>query len=136
MTPTETTIAQANSHLVSGKAYIAGHRNIPERDASLKVTWPDGSTDTTTTDASGSWSVRTPAGLSSGDVLVTLTDTAGNESGRFERHIGIVPPVQRLPFTGGGPRLILLIVAAIILVLTACLAIWARQRRGFGRLSS
>lgn len=136
MTPTETTITKANSHQVSGKAYIAGHGNIPERDASLKVTWPDGSTDTATTDASGSWNVRAPAGLSSGDVSVTLTDTAGNESGRFERHIGLVPPVQRLPFTGGGPRLILLIVAAIILALTACLAIWVRQRRGFGRLVS
>ncbi|MCL2315515.1 MAG: Ig-like domain-containing protein, partial [Actinomycetia bacterium] len=61
----------------ANKATVAG---TAEPDSTVTLTWPDGTTATTTADADGAWSVPTPAGMPSGDIAVTATDAAGNTS--------------------------------------------------------
>ncbi len=62
---------------VNGRYAIKG---TAEPESTVTVTFPDGSTLTTITDADGKWVVRNP-GLEDGDILkVKATDAAGNES--------------------------------------------------------
>ena len=51
-----------------------------EPGSKLTVTWPDGSTSTTTADGSGNWSVESPTPQGSGPVTATATDPSGNKS--------------------------------------------------------
>ena len=51
-----------------------------EPGSTLTVTWPNGSTSTTTADASGNWSVELPTPQGSGTVTATATDPSGNKS--------------------------------------------------------
>ena len=51
-----------------------------EPGSTLTVTWPNGSTSTTTADASGNWSVESPTPQGSGTVTATATDPSGNKS--------------------------------------------------------
>ena len=53
-----------------------------EPGSKLTVTWPDGSTSTTTADGSGNWSVESPTPQGSGPVTATATDPSGNKSRR------------------------------------------------------
>lgn len=52
-----------------------------EPGSTVRVTFPDGSTGTTTTDASGAWTLPAPSPLMGGQqVSATATDAAGNQS--------------------------------------------------------
>ena len=51
-----------------------------EPGSTVSVTYPDGSTDTTTADASGNYEVTTHVPQTTGEVTATATDAAGNTS--------------------------------------------------------
>lgn len=71
------TSATAN---VDGTITVAG---TVEPNATVTVTWPDGTTSTVTADANGNYSVTSPTRQPSGEVSLTATDAAGNTSAPF-----------------------------------------------------
>jgi hypothetical protein len=70
--------------------------NSPDNDSepgdTITVTWPDGSTSTTTVADDGSWSVGIPGGMDSGTAQVTETDPKGNKSDPVSVPLDTVPP--------------------------------------------
>jgi predicted RNA-binding protein with TRAM domain len=70
--------------------------NKPATDAqagdTVTVTWPDGSTSTTTVGPDGTWSVQIPAGMADGEATVTVTDPAGNTSNPVKVPIDVTAP--------------------------------------------
>jgi hypothetical protein len=69
--PAQPVITQANATAVAGTA---------EPNATLQLTWPDGTTGTTLVDGNGQWSLPTPGNMVSGTVTAVAVDAAGNPS--------------------------------------------------------
>ncbi|MDR0283743.1 MAG: Ig-like domain-containing protein, partial [Propionibacteriaceae bacterium] len=69
--PAQPVITQANATAVAGTA---------EPNATLHLTWPDGTTGTTLVDSNGQWSLPTPGNMVSGTVTAVAVDAAGNPS--------------------------------------------------------
>ena len=59
---------------------ISGDLGAVEANATVTVTFPDGTTTSAGANADGSYVVSTPAGMVSGEITVVVTDTAGNVS--------------------------------------------------------
>ncbi|MCL2470319.1 MAG: Ig-like domain-containing protein [Propionibacteriaceae bacterium] len=70
--PAPPVVNVANATKVAGTA---------EPNSTVTIKWPDGTvTKGIPVDSTGAWSVPTPAGMESGNISVTATDAAGNES--------------------------------------------------------
>jgi hypothetical protein len=63
-----------------------------EPGSEITVSWPDGSTSTTTVDEDGNWTISTPPDMPSGDLTVTATDPDGNTSGQTKLVLDTDPP--------------------------------------------
>ena len=72
LAPTQTVTPNANGTLTAS--------GTGEPGATIIVTFPDGSTGTTTIQSNGSWSVSSTTPQTTGTVTVTQTDAAGNTS--------------------------------------------------------
>ena len=72
--PDPARVDQANATRVSGNV------GAVEANATVAVTFPDGATASASANPDGSYVVVTPAGMVSGEISVTVTDTAGNVS--------------------------------------------------------
>jgi len=73
VTPPTAAVVTANATQVSGTS--------DDLLALVTVTWPGGTTsDPVAVKPDGTWSVPTPAGVPSGDIVVTVTDTSGNQT--------------------------------------------------------
>ncbi|MCL2315812.1 MAG: Ig-like domain-containing protein, partial [Actinomycetia bacterium] len=94
--PAAPRIDAANATVVAGTAGSA----LP--GGAITVTWPDGSTTTTTVKDDGSWSVRTPPGMASGEVSVTVADAKGRTSKAATATLdSVVPAAPVLAVTNG-----------------------------------
>lgn len=133
MTPSDPGISQSDWRQVSGHARVSGFPDYPEKKAHLTILWPDGSSSETESDTStGFWSIKTPGGLSPGNVQVTMTDAQGNESQRYTARLKVSPPLEALPFTGG--TLGFLGLALSIFFLTLAVILLRRHRMRFSGL--
>lgn len=112
----------------SGDATAQPNRQ-PESGDTVTATWPDGTTATGTTDASGNFTIHIPNGAETTGIIVRfkVSDTAGTHGlngisnvsadGKYELQL----PVYSLPLTGGNaPRILAHRLFAAILL--ACLA--------------
>ena len=81
---------------------VAGGEHAAEPGATVTVTFPDGTKKTTTANPDGSYSVPTPDGTHSGDITVTVTDPAGNQSDPTEATIDTDAPAAPKIDTANG----------------------------------
>jgi hypothetical protein len=69
-----------------------------EPDATVTVTWPDGTTGSVVVDPGGNWSIPTPPGMPSGSVTTSQTDPSGNKSPDVSNNLvtsnGAVPKIS------------------------------------------
>jgi len=82
---------------------LAGERvgGTAEANATVLVTWPDGTRATAAADGAGIWALAVPSGMRAGTITVTQTDPAGNTSPAGQvSYVPSTPPVIVIP-TGG-----------------------------------
>ncbi|BDR53591.1 hypothetical protein KIM372_14980 [Bombiscardovia nodaiensis] len=139
MTPAQAADVRADHRGVLGTALngLPGAAGGHESDVAIRIKWPDG----TTTDyaqgyhsqSSGSWHVPLPRDdMPNGTALVTLKDSAGNESAELPYDFRQNPHIRVLPTTGGNDVPLFLVSCGLLAALgsTACLLTFTHKRRG------
>ncbi|AKV55988.1 hypothetical protein [Bifidobacterium actinocoloniiforme] len=85
---------------LNGRA-VSGRDRIGEEGVSIRVSWPDGTSATSTSGPDGAWSLPLPASASSGQASASAVDAAGNESAPQDFQLDDATNVGTLPLAGG-----------------------------------